>query len=383
MNLSYFLVFIFLHVAYGLTANEHGELARKYKYYYASVRPQERHNRVTNANGTFFALNCDLKIVSTKPQHNKIHMEIIFGVTFNDERLVISGLKNRFQMPTKFQPWLPEITTHPSIPVNIVVYLDPLTGIVDALYRYSVELRCSSETWRHPFELFQCEIIISNIGDERILLRDFQDLRSTEEISKVSVNVEAFKEVRIIASYPELWFSSMVANILPSTVIFCVVIFAQCRRRKVHALVTISALVCIIFMQSVRRTESILTLEDLWLCVTFLHIVCILLVDLMIPTYRTRYIDISNGKFISIIPDDVDIVKSLPLVRRLAASHDTPAKHAQVAQQQITVTASGLRKRLSLAIITFCYFIFVLAYFMFALYLIFKERNLLQWYPRF
>ncbi|KAL3994854.1 putative integral membrane protein [Acanthocheilonema viteae] len=307
-------------------------------------------------------------------------MEIIFGVTFTDERLTIRELKNRFQMPTEYHPWLPEIVTYPSVPVNIVVYLDPLIGIVDALYRYSVDLPCSFETWRHPFELFQCEIVISNIGDERIFLRDFQDLRNIEEISKVSVNVETFKEVRIIASYPKLWFSSMVVNILPSTVIFCVVIFAQYRRRKVHTLVTISAFVCIIFMQSVRKTESILTLEDLWLCVTFLHVSCVLLVDLMIPTYRTQYVDITNAQFINIIPDDVDIVKPISSVMRLTTSHDTSGKHAQMTQQQITMTTLGLRKQLSLAIITCCYFIFVVTYFMFALHLIFKGRNFLQWY---
>ncbi|EJW79008.1 hypothetical protein WUBG_10083 [Wuchereria bancrofti] len=175
-------------------------------------------------------------------------MEIIFGVTFIDERLIIRELKNRFRLPAEYYPWLPEIITYPYIPINTVIYLDPSIGIVDALYRYSVEILCSSEIWRHPFELFQCEFVISNIGDERIFLRDFQDLRNTEQISKVSVNVETFKEIRIIVSYPELWFSSMVANILPSTIIFCVVIFAQCECRKVHTLITISALMCIIFM---------------------------------------------------------------------------------------------------------------------------------------
>uniref|UniRef100_A0A1I7VKU7 Neur_chan_LBD domain-containing protein n=1 Tax=Loa loa TaxID=7209 RepID=A0A1I7VKU7_LOALO len=126
-------------------------------------------------------------------------MEIIFAVTFTDDRLAIRKLKNRFRMPAEYHPWLPEITTRPNVPVNVAVYLDPLIGMVDAFYRYSVELLCSSETWRHPFELFQCEIVVSNIGDERIFLRDFQDLRNAEEISKVSVNVGEFLEVKMIA----------------------------------------------------------------------------------------------------------------------------------------------------------------------------------------
>lgn len=65
-------------------------------------------------------------------------MEIIFGVTFTDERLVFRELKNRFQMPAEYHPWLPDITTLPYVPVNVVVYLDPLIGIVDALYRFVI-----------------------------------------------------------------------------------------------------------------------------------------------------------------------------------------------------------------------------------------------------
>lgn len=74
---------------------------------------------------------------------------------------------------------------------------------------------------------------------------------------------------------------------------------------------------------------------------------------------------------------DVDIVKPLSL---MMASHDTSAKNAHVIQHQITITTLGLRKRLSLAIITCCYFIFVVAYLIFALHLIFKEKNFSEWY---
>uniref|UniRef100_A0A8R1XMV4 Neurotransmitter-gated ion-channel ligand-binding domain-containing protein n=3 Tax=Onchocerca TaxID=6281 RepID=A0A8R1XMV4_ONCVO len=371
-----------LYAADGLTMEEHAELARKYKYYYASVRPQERSNRIISDNATYFALNCDLKIISTKPYHNKVHMELMFDVTFTDERLIIRGLRNRFRIPPEYYPWLPEIIARPYVPVNVAVYLDPLIGIVDVFYQYSVELLCSSEIWRHPFELFQCEFVISNIGGPQLMSvffcaiskicvvqKKFQKFRSM-----LASFEKIFKEIKIIASYPELWFSSLVAYILPSTIIFCVVIFAQCRRRKIHAVVTISGLMCIIFMQSSRKMESILTLEDLWLCVTFLHIICILLIDLMIPTYRTQYVDISNGQFIHNIPTNVDIVKKLPLTRR-----QTTLPHTST-RKQITIIAFGLRKRLSLAIITFCYFIFVVAYFTFALYLILKDGNFFRWF---
>nr|CRZ22567.1 BMA-LGC-33 [Brugia malayi] len=150
-------------IFFKVAIQEHGELTRKFKYYYASVRPQEQNNRVTNINGTFFILFVQ----------NKVHMEIIFGFTFTDERLVIRELKNRFRMPPEYYPWLPEIITHPNVPISTVIYLDPSIGIVDALYRYSVELLCSSEIWRHPFELFQCEFVISNIGGSQLILKTY------------------------------------------------------------------------------------------------------------------------------------------------------------------------------------------------------------------
>lgn len=64
-------------------------------------------------------------------------MEIIFDVTFLDERLVIMELKNQFRMPMDYFPWLPEIITHPIVPVNITVYLDPLIGMINAIYRFA------------------------------------------------------------------------------------------------------------------------------------------------------------------------------------------------------------------------------------------------------
>lgn len=91
-----------------------------------------------------------------------------------------------------------------------------------------MQLQCSSEIWRHPFQQFQCEIVIANNGgflfhfmklilkrkhsyfqyviisfvntrsdekkkfffssDERIFLRDFQDFRTPQEITKISIN---------------------------------------------------------------------------------------------------------------------------------------------------------------------------------------------------
>ncbi|VDN05223.1 unnamed protein product [Thelazia callipaeda] len=303
---------------------------------------------------------------------NIVHLEMIFGVTYTDERLIIPRLKDRFCMPVEYRPWLPELTTRPTFSFRSVIYLDPISGIIDVLYKYAQDLDCSPETWRHPFDLFRCEIVISNVGDERIFLRNVQDLRNTETMFQVSVNIETSDEIKVIVSYLELWFSSMVTNILPSMIIFCVVIFAQWRRRKIHMFITVLALTCIILLQqSANRKESILTLEDLWLSVTFLHVVCVLLVDLMVPSHRIQYVDINSGQYTRFILADVDVVKRFPPQKQPA----TFGKNSHVVQQRIITTSLGHRKRISLATITCCYFIFAFAYFTFVIHLILKHKN--------
>lgn len=43
------------------------------------------------------------------------------------------------------------------------------------------------------------------------------------------------------------------------------------------------------FQQSTHRSGTVVTLEDLWLSCTLLHVVCVLLVDLALPARRIRY----------------------------------------------------------------------------------------------
>lgn len=52
---------------FSLTNYERNELARKFKYYYKSIRPSELFNLIETINGTYFCLNSELEILQTIP----------------------------------------------------------------------------------------------------------------------------------------------------------------------------------------------------------------------------------------------------------------------------------------------------------------------------
>uniref|UniRef100_A0A0M3IFU8 Uncharacterized protein n=1 Tax=Ascaris lumbricoides TaxID=6252 RepID=A0A0M3IFU8_ASCLU len=179
-----------------LTLDERNELFRKFKYYFASVRPNAAPNRITTINGSFFALTTELQLISTIPHNGQLNLEFYLVVNFVDDRLVLRELEHRFQMSAEgqlnlefylvvnfvddrlvlrelehrfqmsaeFQPWLPDLATHPTIPWKVVTYLDPRNGVVTAFYKFRSSLSCKSDTWRHPFEIFYCDLIVSNNG---------------------------------------------------------------------------------------------------------------------------------------------------------------------------------------------------------------------------
>uniref|UniRef100_A0A0N5AB95 Transmembrane protein n=1 Tax=Syphacia muris TaxID=451379 RepID=A0A0N5AB95_9BILA len=97
--------------------------------------------------------------------------------------------------------------------------------------------------------------------------------------------------------FPHKWYSSLVTSILPSLLVFCVAVFAQWKTQKIQIFISAMAVISIIIMQTTHRGSSTLSLEDLWLCCTFLHVVCVLIVDLSIPTRRVRYNTIDDENY--------------------------------------------------------------------------------------
>uniref|UniRef100_A0A914ZKE2 Uncharacterized protein n=1 Tax=Parascaris univalens TaxID=6257 RepID=A0A914ZKE2_PARUN len=370
-----------LSISKGLTLDERNELFRKFKYYFASVRPNAAPNRITTINGSFFALTTELQLISATPHNGQLNLEFYLVVSFVDDRLVLRELEHRFQMSAEFQPWLPDLATHPTIPWTVVTYLDPRSGIVTAFYKFRSSLSCKSDTWRHPFEIFYCDLIVSNNGDERILLQNIRDLRTYHQLMKVHFSSSNWPQVTLQFSFAHKWHSSLVSSLLPSLLVFCVVIFAQWKRRKTQLMITVIALLCIVIMQSTHRSGTVVTLEDLWLSCTLLHVVCVLLVDLALPARRLRYaVVVDNAWESKSLGHDRSILDMRPMrmeqtLTRSGSVQSTLERPAvddghQELHLQMATAWTGARKRIALSSIIICYVIFVVAYICFVVSII-------------
>ncbi|CAJ0565238.1 unnamed protein product, partial [Mesorhabditis spiculigera] len=314
-----------LHVVNSLTLLERNELARKFKYYFASVRPVSRDNYISDENGTRFSIDTELHILNSIRTQNSIAIEAFVLCTFVDDRLILRELHDRFEI-TEFEPWKPRIGTSPPTQLKINYYLSPQTGELNYYYRVKEVIPCSGDSWRHPFEVFNCELAIENAGDELLRVVDHRDARPRIQMRQVGLEIEEWPVPLIRLWFRATWHTALVSVYLPSFLVFAVVVFAQWKRRKIQVIVTVAALVCIIILLSSQRSYPTLTMKDLWLCSTFLHTVFLLIVDVTLPARRVKYtllVDV-NGR-----PANLASPETSPDAPRATVVHRAPRAESE------------------------------------------------------
>ncbi|CAJ0931479.1 unnamed protein product, partial [Mesorhabditis belari] len=280
-----------------LTLIERNELARKFKYYFNSVRPIARDNYVSDENGTHFTIETEVHLLNSIRTQNSVSLEAFVLCKFVDDRLILRELEDRFEV-TEFEPWQPRITTSPTTSLKTSIFLSPQTGELNIYYRVKETIPCVGDSWRHPFEIFNCDLTIENGGEERLRVVDHRDARPKLQLRQVGLEIEDWPVPLIRLWFRGTWHTTLVSVFLPSFLVFAVVVFAQWKRRKIQVIVTVTALICIVILLSSQRAYPSLTLRDLWLCSTFLHTIFLLIVDLTLPARRVRYtlmVDV-NGK---------------------------------------------------------------------------------------
>lgn len=246
----YFLLLFTLKVTNSLTPEERGELARKFKYYYTSVRPGDKFNLIETLNGTFFNLNTEIELLQTRPNNGYIDIEMVIIIHYLDDRLIMRELTDVVTIPDEFEPWTPTIDTSPYLDPQISIHVDPRTGQMTVFHKINSKVYCHSEIWKHPFESFRCDISFSTEQDERIFVRTTRDLRPDNQIYSISYTTREWPHMMFYLSYNSQWHSSIVNIYLPTILIFSVFIFAQWKRRKVQILIGVSALISIIILVS-------------------------------------------------------------------------------------------------------------------------------------
>ncbi|TKR77008.1 hypothetical protein L596_018060 [Steinernema carpocapsae] len=347
--IAFCLVLCYAHC---FTPMARSELSRKFKYYHKDVRPDNKFNVVTSINGSYFSLNTEVLLFDTKTTADKLYVKMALVVNYFDSRLKLRDLQTRVKLTNEYQPWLPDVEFTPDISHKRVSYLDPKTGLVTTYYKLETEIKCNFDHWKYPFSTFQCVIQAENVGDEHLVVRIVKD-RRTQSKSLVSLSVsERAHAVFIKLQYSNNWNLYVVIFYLPTILLFAVVVFAQWKRRKIQVFITVAAIVCLVFMQSSIRFESTVSVKDLWLCGTLIHTICVLLIDLILPSrhiknYTFRQ-DPNNGSFSSL-----SAYAPRAFVR--------PVPPATVTHQ-VAVMSMGNKKQIALFCVLLSYAAFLLTY---------------------
>lgn len=99
------------------------------------MRPGERFNLVETINGTFFALHTEVELLQTSPTKNKLEIELMLSLYYNDERLILRDLHEVITIPDEFQPWIPKLDFLDGTSIKSSIHVDPRTGQLSLRYK--------------------------------------------------------------------------------------------------------------------------------------------------------------------------------------------------------------------------------------------------------
>ncbi|KAI6176177.1 hypothetical protein M3Y97_00770200 [Aphelenchoides bicaudatus] len=262
--LSVFLILFGLHLCSGLTSESRSELARKFKYYHRSVRPGDRFNLVDTINGTFFALHTEVELLQTRPIGNKLEIELMLSLYYNDERLILRDIQEIITIPDEFLPWIPQLEFPDQTKTRSSIHVDPRTGQISLRFRLHINnLESKTLDWQRPFQKNYCKFEIATTDKQ-------------------------FPTFAIVCDFRNPWLSTVVNTFMPAMLIFSIAVFSQWKRRKLQVLVTLGSLIGLILLKTAKdhNNSDNFDMEDLFLLSTLMHLVALLGIDLVLPARR-------------------------------------------------------------------------------------------------
>lgn len=359
INLVIFIAAAILPV-FSLTPEENLRVEQKFRYYKEFVRPVDNRNYNFSANDYIFTLRTYVDLGSTVPRNSELKLDLIMSIKIYDRELSFNGLDKRFILPSTFKIWLPNLTFVPNMQPNITREIEPKSGEIMVRYSFKNLLPCTYDSWRHPFEMFYCDLTVISREDEKLVIEENNDKRWDFQKRKVQYSLDYDPHLTLRFRFPHKWYSALVTSILPSLLVFCVAVFAQWKTQKVQVFISAMAVISIVIMQTAHRGANTLSLEDLWLCCTFLHVVCVLVVDLAIPARRVRYDTIDEDSY----DGNISGGKRVFAKGKLSVSEGAQIVIAdRPMQTKVSAFPIGKRKKVALSAIVLCYFIFVISYF--------------------
>uniref|UniRef100_A0A1I8BC27 Neur_chan_LBD domain-containing protein n=1 Tax=Meloidogyne hapla TaxID=6305 RepID=A0A1I8BC27_MELHA len=116
--------------------------------------------------GTFFRLLTQLELIDTREfgnSPNYLGLEFSLFVHFRDDRLQFRDLNDLpISLADEFTPWQPRIQILPLLTTQTIqtqknIHLNPKSGLITFVYRFSGQLYCNSDIWKEPFEKYSCQ----------------------------------------------------------------------------------------------------------------------------------------------------------------------------------------------------------------------------------
>uniref|UniRef100_A0AC35TZ05 Neur_chan_LBD domain-containing protein n=1 Tax=Rhabditophanes sp. KR3021 TaxID=114890 RepID=A0AC35TZ05_9BILA len=221
-----------------------------------------------------------------------VHLTLI--ITYFDERLQMRELKTNFKIPPEYDLWAPTLAINGELLIHSSAYLDPENGFISLIYKIKYEQKvCIVPTWAYPFDRYTCYVSIEAEDDEHLSIKGQRDMRESnnENANYYDIKTVEWPNLEFEIKFNNFWQSSITIIYLPSILIFSLAVFSQLKRRKVQVQVLSTCIICILLLLCSKflmsELKNIITLQDLWLGVTFSHLIALLSVDLLLPSQHT------------------------------------------------------------------------------------------------
>uniref|UniRef100_A0A915ET26 Uncharacterized protein n=1 Tax=Ditylenchus dipsaci TaxID=166011 RepID=A0A915ET26_9BILA len=111
---------------------------------------------------------------------------------------------------------------------------------------------------------------------------------ASAQLNLVKYSTEEWPNLAIKFTFSSQWQYAIVSVYLPSLLIFSVALCAQWKRRKVQVLVSVTSIISIIVIQTSHQKPYMtsISMQDVWLSGLLIHLICILTIDLLLPSRR-------------------------------------------------------------------------------------------------
>uniref|UniRef100_A0A0N5AYE9 Neur_chan_LBD domain-containing protein n=1 Tax=Syphacia muris TaxID=451379 RepID=A0A0N5AYE9_9BILA len=143
-----------------LTPEEDLRIEQKFRYYKEFVRPIDNRNFNFSANDYIFTMRTYIDLGSTMPKNSDLQLDLLMSIKIYDRELSFSGLEKHFILPTTFRIWLPNLTFVPDLQPNVTREIEPKSGEIMVRYNFKTLIPCASDSWRHPFEMYYCDLVV-------------------------------------------------------------------------------------------------------------------------------------------------------------------------------------------------------------------------------